>query len=175
MSAYVPPHLRGRGRGGGGERSGGGGERFGGGAAPGHSRWAAPSGGGGGGRGGAAPPVSNYGNPNSRWAAPSGGGGGGTGGDPRTCGSYGSGGRGAAPRYVSAYDDAAAAHVAARGESHPADDADEKAQYAKLVAFSRHRREVLGHTRPPEDPTASALTASATPWAGTGARKCDHP
>jgi len=57
--------------------------------------------------------------------------------------------------------------VAARGESHPAYDADEKAQYAKLVAFSRHRREVLGHTRPPEDPTKRRTRQSAPRAFGT--------
>ena len=161
MSAYVPPHRRNKGASGGGPAAAAAASR----PAVGNSRWGAapegaargrpgPGAGGGLGLGGlslgaaGSPPkgagvsassTTTFGGRrtlSSAFDARSGGGGGGGGGE--------GGGR-----YVSAYDAAHRERLETKGEAPDAaaTEVDDKAQYAKLIEFSRYRREELGQRR----------------------------
>ena len=64
-------------------------------------------------------------------------------------------------RYVSAYDAAAREHREKTGDAGPPAGGDDKAQYAKLIEFSRYRREELGQRRAPDDPNKRRTRQSA--------------
>ena len=70
-------------------------------------------------------------------------------------------------RYVSAYDAAAREHREKTGDAGPPAGGDDKAQYAKLIEFSRYRREELGQRRAPDDPTKRRTRQSAPRAFGT--------
>ena len=70
-------------------------------------------------------------------------------------------------RYVSAYDAAAREHREKTGDAGPPAGGDDKAQYAKLIEFSRYRREELGQRRAPDDPNKRRARQSAPRAFGT--------
>ena len=71
-------------------------------------------------------------------------------------------------RYVSAYDSAQKDHLVAKGEAPEIGaETDDKAHYAKLIEFSRYRREELGQRRAPDDPNRRRTRQSAPRAFGT--------